>query len=113
MGVGAPRGDDNQDDAAGFFGVAPPDDDGAPPDDDRCVVWPENATALTLFLALSTQWRRAGMDGQPTGLDYAAIPPTAALMGVTTSATLFEDLRDMEQTALEVWQDMRDRETRR
>lgn len=53
------------------------------------------------------------MEGHATGLDYGVIPATAALMGITPSPTLFEDLRDMEQTALEVWQERRDREQQR
>ncbi len=81
-------------------------------DDGLYVVWPENRGPLELFLALSTQWRHAGVDGQATGLDYTAIPPTAALMGITTTPMLFEDLRDMEQAALKVWRDRRDRERR-
>lgn len=76
------------------------------------VVWPENREPLELFLALSTQWRHAGLDGQATGLDYTAIPATAALMGITTIPMMFEDLRDMEHAVLKVWKERRDRERR-
>nr|WP_295832933.1 DUF1799 domain-containing protein [uncultured Azospirillum sp.] len=104
---GAGRGEDNRDDAEGFFGVVGDED---PADDAPYVVWPENRPALDLFLALGTQWRRAGLDGQATGLDYGAIAPTAALMGITTTPELFGDIRDMERVALEVWQERLERE---
>lgn len=61
-------------------------------------VWP----AFQLFRALSTQWR-TGMAGA-TGLDYAAIPITGDLLGMSTEEirTAFEDIRIMEGEALDV-----------
>lgn len=61
---------------------------------------PEAWDTLRLFCALGTQWRFAGMDGQPTGIDYAAVPPTAAALGIEMTAERFGDLRAMENAAL-------------
>ena len=63
-------------------------------------VLPANADALTLFLALETQWRFAGLDGAPVGFDYQAIEPTARLAGLETTPGLFNKLRVMERAAL-------------
>lgn len=40
-------------------------------------LWPEHLPAAQLFDAACTQWRHAGMDGTPTGLDYAGVRATA------------------------------------
>lgn len=61
---------------------------------------PEAVDALKLFLALGTQWRHAGMDGQPVGLDYAAVGPAAKAIGVELTPERFADLAAMEQAAL-------------
>lgn len=63
-------------------------------------ILPEGADALKLFLALGTQWRFAGMDGQPVGLDYAAVEPAAKAIGVELTPERFADLRAMEAAAL-------------
>ena len=34
-------------------------------------VWPDNLLAVTVFLAMSTQWRTGAVG--PTGLDYGAL----------------------------------------
>lgn len=68
---------------------------------DAFEVLPENRAAVLLFVALGTQWRRAGVDGIRVGLDYTAIGPTAGLMGQEMSPRLFADLRTLEQAALE------------
>lgn len=68
---------------------------------------PEAWDTLRLFMALGTQWRFAGMDGQPMGIDYAAIAPTAAGLGIETTAERFEDLRVMESVALAAWREKR------
>ncbi|MBF0093992.1 MAG: DUF1799 domain-containing protein [Alphaproteobacteria bacterium] len=63
--------------------------------------WP----AVEVFLAMSTQWRRAGMDGVTVGLDYAALPATLWAMGrrllPSARSSLFADLQIMEYAALE------------
>lgn len=62
--------------------------------------------SVEVFLALSTQWRRAGLAGAVVGLDYAALPPTLWMMArrlvPAQRATLFQDLQIMEGAALEV-----------
>lgn len=62
----------------------------------------DEGPAIGLFLAMQTQWKQAGIAGVRTGLDYAAIEPTARLLGVETSPRLFLDLRLMEDEALRV-----------
>jgi hypothetical protein len=43
-----------------------------------CWVLPSNWAALQLFLAMATQWDRAGMSGVRTGLNYSRIPVVRA-----------------------------------
>lgn len=62
-------------------------------------VWPENWGAVRVFLAMGTQWRRAGMGGVPVGLDYAALPAIAGALGVPADADLLARLRVMEAEA--------------
>lgn len=38
---------------------------------DAVQVWPDNLPAVTVFLAMSTQWRMGAVG--PTGLDYGAL----------------------------------------
>ena len=64
-------------------------------------VWRSNWPAVETFLALSTQWRHAGSAGIRTGLDYAAIPATARLLGHRRDRDLFDRLRIMEAGALD------------
>ena len=61
---------------------------------------PDEVQPFALFVALGTQWRWCGMSGRRLGLDYAAIPATAAMQGVTMHPALFHDLRVMEHAAL-------------
>jgi hypothetical protein len=63
-------------------------------------IYPEGWPVLRLFLALSTQWRRAGLDGAITGMDRTAISPTAALMGIALSGDQGCWLLAMESAAL-------------
>lgn len=79
----------------------------------RFGIWPDNWPALQLFVALSTQWRRAGMTGARHGLDYGAIAPTAALVGIETGADLMERLQIMEGEVLRIDGERRKREQRR
>ena len=62
---------------------------------------------MTLFFALSTQWRE-GFNG-PSGLDYTAVRPTAEMLGIDVGRTLFIDLRTMEAEALKAWRDRKRR----
>ncbi|OAI84869.1 DUF1799 domain-containing protein [Pseudomonas putida] len=65
-------------------------------------VWPDVWPAFCLFEALGTQWRFG--PGGPSGLDYAAIPAAAEMLGIKRHklADLFPDLRIMEHEALAV-----------
>lgn len=62
----------------------------------------EDADAVRLFMTLASQWRMHPMAGR-TGLDYAAIAPTAAMLGLAMTPALFADLRVMESAAMAVW----------
>jgi hypothetical protein len=64
-------------------------------------VWPDNLPAVNLFIAMGTQWR-VGMSGV-TGLDYNALPAVMRMTGVKSSdmAEVFNDLRVLEDAALE------------
>lgn len=62
-------------------------------------VWPENWEAVRVFVAMGTQWRRAGMAGVPVALDYAALPAVAGALGIAPSEDLIARLRMMEATA--------------
>lgn len=65
-------------------------------------VWPDVWPALRLFEAMSTQWRTG--QGGTSGLDYAAVPATAAMLGIRRRdlAEIFPDLRALEVEALAV-----------
>lgn len=64
-------------------------------------VWDINWNVFTLFYALNTQWRVAGM-GSATGLDYNAIPVVGKMLGLKTKQLneMFPDLQVMENEAL-------------
>ena len=64
-------------------------------------VWPDNLTAVNVFIAMGTQWR-TGAAGA-TGLDYAALPAVLQMTGVARREwpAIFDALRVMEETALE------------
>lgn len=78
-------------------------------EEETFAVWPENWPAVETFCALTTQWRYAGSAGSRVGLDYAAIPPVAAMLGHEVGRDLFDRLRLMESTALEEFARKRDR----
>lgn len=82
--------------AAAAFGLALP-----AAEREECELWPENAKAIALFEALMSQWRMGAMGGA-TGLDYAAIPAVAAMLGLRGGALrrAFDGLRLMEAEAL-------------
>jgi hypothetical protein len=66
-------------------------------------IGPEEYDAVRLFYTLGSQWRTHGMSGARLGLDYAAIDPTAAMMGLVMSPALFDDIGVMERAALAVF----------
>jgi hypothetical protein len=63
----------------------------------------DEADPLSVFMALDTQWRWHAMAGARLGLDYAAIPQVAAMLGIEMTPRLFIDLKAMEAEALAVW----------
>jgi hypothetical protein len=93
---------------------------GAPPDviertlareseaeNDLLEIWPEHWNTVTVFLALSTQWKREipAMSGTMIwrGMDYAAIEPVIRLMGFWSErAEIFGGLQIMEKAAINV-----------
>lgn len=61
---------------------------------------------VNAFIAMATQWR-AGYSGF-YGLDYSALPAVLELVGVPAKdrAAAFDDLRVMEDAALEVFREL-------
>lgn len=72
----------------------------APPAPEMVEVMPENWGAMRIFLAMQTQWRRAGLSGIACGLDYAALPVVAGALAVALDADLLARLRIAEGAAL-------------
>lgn len=74
-------------------------------------VHPANETAVRLFLAMGTQWSQASLSTMTkaimvrTGLNYAAIPVTASMMGLDLNDDVFARLRLMEGEALAAWRE--------
>lgn len=65
-------------------------------------VWPDNMPAVEVFIDLMTQWRRAGMAGVRSGLDYAVLPAVFAIRGIQKKQqpAIFDDIRVMENAVL-------------
>lgn len=65
-------------------------------------VWPDCMPSVEVFIDLMTQWRRAGMAGVRTGLDYSALPAVLAIRAIPKKhwATVFDDVRVMEIAVL-------------
>ena len=66
-----------------------------------CGVWQENWDTLRVFLAMGTQWRRAGMAALPVGLDYTALPIVAGALSVPVDGVLLRRLQVLEDAWLE------------
>jgi hypothetical protein len=69
----------------------------------------QNWPAVRVFLAADTQWRTAGMGGQPIGLDYVALHLAARALGVRWHARLLARLRVLEAEALAAMAERRER----
>lgn len=69
-------------------------------DGDVVEIGPDEADAASLFLSLGSQWRLHAFSGTRLGLDYVAVPATAAMLGITLTPAIFGDLRVMEDAAL-------------
>lgn len=58
---------------------------------------------MQLFFTLASQWRVHAATGVRLGLEYAVVPATAAMLGLTMTPALFDDLRVMEAAAMAAW----------
>jgi hypothetical protein len=76
--------------------------------EDAVEVEPENARAVRLFLALTTQWRYAPRTNgkmellQRTGLDYAVLPAVSSALAIALDETLLAQLRILEGKTIEI-----------
>ena len=68
-------------------------------------LWPENVASVDLYLAVETQWQRAGMDGTPTGLDYAGVAAAMQLRGDPPHR--FDDIQVLEREFLAIMSQQR------
>lgn len=65
-------------------------------------VWPENVTAVRLYHATQTQWKRT-LDGKKlVGLDYAGVRAAMEMMGIEDQADTLERLQRMEVETINV-----------
>lgn len=77
--------------------------------DSGFAVHPDNGTAVRVFLAMATQWRIAPLSTMTkavmirTGLDYAALEPTARMAGHALGDIDFARIRVMESEAITAW----------
>lgn len=62
---------------------------------------PDEASAFGLFVSLETQWNRHPLSGVRTGINYAAIRPTADMLKIDATPALLFDIRTMEGAALQ------------
>lgn len=65
-------------------------------------VLPENWETVQVFIRCATQWRYAGMAGQPTGLDYSAVESVMRMRAVDDQSDALDRLRIMEGEVLRV-----------
>jgi hypothetical protein len=78
-------------------------------------VWPENETALSLWLDMETQWRGQPMGlagARPQGLDYTALFELMHTLGFKRKKRekLFRQLQVMERAALTALREQREAE---
>lgn len=78
-------------------------------------LWPQNVPVWYVWLAVQTQWRYAGMDGVPTGLDYAGVRAALVLQRTprATRPEWFALLQHMEAATLDEWARKRERDAAR
>lgn len=65
-------------------------------------MWEENWPSVLFFSRLETQWRRAGMAGARTGLDYTAVLTLLRTLRLPRAEAdaMFDDVQTMEHAAL-------------
>lgn len=94
-------GRDETNDALAAFGIDLPEpDEDEPEDDGLFAVFVENMPICRVFLAMTTQWNHAGMNGVITGLNYQALPVVLELSASSLTPAQFEGLQMMELAAL-------------
>ncbi|MCB1621915.1 MAG: DUF1799 domain-containing protein [Thiothrix sp.] len=72
---------------------------------ERFFVWPENETAIRVFLEVCDQWRYPPLGGLPLGLDAAVVFQWLALSGRQRRARqLWPQLRLIASGAMACWQ---------
>lgn len=99
------------DEALQAFGLVREQDsaEGAP--EEKCYLWPCNVPTFNVWQAVQTQWRRAGMVGAKTGLDYeAVIAYMRDVLGIKRKdrAELFAGIKAMEVAAINTWAEQQD-----
>lgn len=67
-------------------------------------LWPDVEQSVRVFIGMGTQWRRGGMAGALTGLDYAALPVVLRIYAIPRAlwADVFDDIRQMEVAVLDM-----------
>lgn len=70
-------------------------------EDEPLEVFEEHREVVELFVASGTQWRYAGLEALPAGLDYAGVRATAEAIGTPWERRLLDSLRVMEHAAIE------------
>ena len=93
---GAQESDDAARSDAAAFGLELP----AMEEPEAMPVLEENWEALHVFAVCGTQWRRAGMEAQPVGLDYTAVEAVLRMHQVADVRDCFERVRVIETGAL-------------
>ena len=63
---------------------------------------------MQLFLQCSTQWRRAGLTGVATGLDYTAVESVMRMTGMKNRKDTLWRLQRIESGALDAMNEQRD-----
>lgn len=77
--------------------------------DEGLAIHPDNGPAVRLLLACQTQWRTVALSTMEraeirrTGLDYAAVEPTARMAGLEITPDGFARLRVLEAEAIKAW----------
>lgn len=72
-------------------------------------VFEENREIVELFIAADTQWRYAGANAVPAGLDYAGVRAAADAIGVAITPEVHSGLRVMERAATRALIELRGR----
>ena len=75
------------------------------PADEPYYLWPELAPGFELWTQLQTQWRRTGLEGRPTGLDYSGVAAVMRILGLRPKVQRERlwQIQAMERAALDFW----------